>query len=212
MTGNRGFGLLAGAAVAAAACLAPTTAHAQDAGEPVSPTGKAITGGILLGAEVVMIPLGAAGVREWWPYVVFPPLAAAGGAVGGYFLEKSDAPAEASLYMLAGGLGLMIPALVLTLNATAYEPTEDEEEEPLPEGVSDTPQNGDLPPPSAPATPEGPSGRLAPPRGLLDLSPSRVALGLPALAVRPAYTQLEIAQFGVRQVAEYHLPVLAGSF
>src|SRR5436190_17232993 len=101
---------------------------------PVTPTGKGIAGGTLLGAEVVMIPLGIAGVDKWWAYLLGGGLGAAGGAVGGYFVEtkvkSSDgqAVAEPSLHMLAGGLALVIPTVVLTLNATSYKPEVEEGE------------------------------------------------------------------------------------
>ncbi|MCC6527996.1 MAG: hypothetical protein IT373_35445 [Polyangiaceae bacterium] len=228
MAWKRGLSVLGGAAVAGALLLAPAVARAQDTGNPVSPTGKGIAGGILLGAEIVMIPLGAAGVDAWWPYAVFTPLAAAGGGVGGYFIEKAitdaEGTAEAPLYMLAGGIGLVIPALVLTLNATAYNPAEDEyeDEEELPAAPAEpgTPAapNGGVTPagPPPPAAPAGPTGPTAPqgraPRGLFDLAPGRLALGLPPVGLRPAYSEREIFLFGAKQTAELHIPVVAGSF
>src|SRR5438270_12712780 len=100
------------AALGLAAALSwPAQAHAQaTGGSPVTPTGKGIAGGILLGAEIVMIPEGAAGVDKWWAYLLGGVLGGAAGGVGGYFVETKvkaadgTAIAEPSLYMLAGGM------------------------------------------------------------------------------------------------------------
>src|SRR5215468_9590509 len=85
-------------------------ARAQQAPTPhvVTATGKGMVGGGLLGAEVVCITMGAIGVQRAWPYFVFGGVGAVGGVIGGFFVEKA-AVAEPSLYMLAGGLGLVIP-------------------------------------------------------------------------------------------------------
>lgn len=90
----------------------------------ISPNGKGIVGGALLGAEVVTIAESLIGVRVGWAYVVGAIVGAGGGGVGGYFVEKGSSDGKAPMYMLAGGLGLIIPALVLTLNATRFRPEE----------------------------------------------------------------------------------------
>src|SRR5262245_53223895 len=100
-------------AVAALAGVATFAAENEArASGPVSPTGKGIVGGALLGAEVVDLTMGIIGVEKGWPYFVFGALGAAGGGIGGYFVEQ-NAPTEASLYMLAGGMALVIPTLVV---------------------------------------------------------------------------------------------------
>ncbi|MSP23742.1 MAG: hypothetical protein EXR75_00975 [Myxococcales bacterium] len=125
------------ALVGALASLGPAlcgsaVAHAVG---PVGSTGKGITGGALLGAELVILPLGIAGVEPWWAYALGGGLGAAGGAVGGYYAEQT-ATAEPSMYMLAGGLALAIPAVVVMLNATAYQvEVEDGEADVTVEGV-----------------------------------------------------------------------------
>ena len=54
-------GSLGLAAMAASVTLAPSLARADG---PASPTGKGIAGGILLGAEVVMIPIAIGGIED----------------------------------------------------------------------------------------------------------------------------------------------------
>src|SRR5262245_14533432 len=140
----------AGVVAAAAACFAlvfavdPPIARADG---PVTATGKGTVGGALLGGEVVCITMAAAGVARGWPYFVFGPVGAIGGGIGGFFVEKASAP-EPSLYMLAGGLALVIPTLVVSLNATAYKPPETDQ-------VQNEPANNK--PVADPPVPAGPS-------------------------------------------------------
>jgi hypothetical protein len=96
--------------------------------EPATATGKGVAGGIMLGAEVVMMPLGIAGVDKWWAYALGGGLGAAAGGVGGYFVETKVAAAEPSFFLLAGGMALVIPTVVVALNATAYKPDVEEGE------------------------------------------------------------------------------------
>ncbi len=126
------FGRSTVALAAGAALLATLTAAPSARAEgQVSPKGKGIVGGALLGAEVVDLTLAIAGVEKGWPYFMFGALGAAGGGVGGYFVEKAvgtEGPAEAPVFMLAGGLALAIPTVVASLNATSFRPPEVERE------------------------------------------------------------------------------------
>ncbi|MDP9152428.1 MAG: hypothetical protein M3O36_21085, partial [Myxococcota bacterium] len=115
----------------ASALLAPLRDARAD---NVSPTGKGITGGALLGAEVVTITESLVGVRRGWAYAVGAVVGAAGGGVGGYFVEHGNTDGKAPTYMLAGGLALVIPAVVLVLNATRYVPDEKSTEDNSPQG------------------------------------------------------------------------------
>jgi len=206
--------VLAGA-LGAATFLSPADAQAQQADNPsVSPTGKGIAGGALLGAEVVMIPIAIAGVDAWWPYLVFGAVGAGGGAVGGWAVEqatKPDGPAEPSLYMLAGGMALVVPTIVAVLNATAYDPTEEEDEQ------------GDEPGTSVPTEAEGsvqvgaryPSGGPVPMAIVgVDAWSKRkaVGVGIPAVSVQPRYSASEVASYGVAQGTEVSVPIVSGSF
>lgn len=98
----------------------PRTAHAEE----VSPDGKGIAGGALIGAELVVFIEALAGVRSGTAYA----LGAAGGAVaggaGGFGIEKAVDDGRAPVYLLAGGLALVIPALVVALDATRFRPNE----------------------------------------------------------------------------------------
>lgn len=143
-------------ALAAASCSMLFASPAFASG-PVSAKGKGITGGALLGGEAVMLTEAAVGVKPGWAYLVGGVAGAAGGGVGGYFVEKGSS-AKPSLYLLAGGMALIIPTTVAVLSATAYHPPKSytEDHAPAPgEPVAEPPQ-----PSSAPAV--APSSGTAP--------------------------------------------------
>ncbi|MCC7535120.1 MAG: hypothetical protein IT379_02835 [Deltaproteobacteria bacterium] len=122
--------IVAGSVAAAllVADVSPASAQAVSVmGDDLSPTGKGIAGCALLGAETVLLIEAAAGVDAAWAYIVFPLLGAAGGGVGGFFLEDAD-QAELSVASLALGVALVIPTTILVLNATSYDPEGDEDE------------------------------------------------------------------------------------
>jgi len=207
------------AAFAAVLVGASGEASAQTA-VGVNPMGKGTAGGILLGGEVVTITLGAIGVEKGWPYLVFGGVGMVGGGIGGYFVVKatSTAPStgEPSLYMLAGGLGLVIPALVLSLNATAYHPPETERQN---EPVTNEPANGSPKPGATTARPapkhERVSVRSAAPRlplSLFGVYDGKVAVGLPAFEVRPLFQRDELWKFGVSQGSEIRIPIFKTVF
>jgi hypothetical protein len=100
--------------------------------DEVSPHGKGIVGGGLLGADVVTGTMGVIGVHNPWVYVIGGAVGAGGGAVGGYFVENASGDGRAPMYMLAGGLALIIPAVVLTLDATRFRPSDDATEDKAP--------------------------------------------------------------------------------
>ena len=98
----------------------PGTARADD----VKPDGKGIVGGALLGGEIVVFVEAIAGVRSGTAYLLGAGGGMVAGGVGGYFVEQAVSDGRAPAYMLAGGLALIIPALVITLDQTRYLPTE----------------------------------------------------------------------------------------
>lgn len=226
-----------GAAAAAFTMTVATAGEAHAAG-PVTPTGKGIVGGALLGGEVVTITMGAIGVNRGWPYFVFGGLGMVAGGVGGYFVEKATGgttvngvttgqTAEPALYMLAGGMALVIPALVVSLNATAYKPPESDRVDPAGnEPAKDAPKAA--PPMTAPPGGAPPATTTAPrkaPRfrreiaamphlrlSLLDVYGGKLALGVPAVDLRPLYTQQEMFRYGVGQGTEVRLPVFKAMF
>jgi hypothetical protein len=115
------IGAFALAALAAGTTLlgAPNVAQA----ETVKPDGKGIVGGAFLGAEIVVFVEAIAGVRSGTAYLLGAGGGAVAGGVGGYFIEQAVSDGRVPGYMLAGGLALIIPALVVTLDQTRYLPT-----------------------------------------------------------------------------------------
>jgi hypothetical protein len=208
-------------ALAAVVGVTTVTAFQPSArADEVSPTGKGITGGALLGGEVVTITEALAGVRVGWPYYVGGGLGAVGGGVAGYFVEHaSSGNGQGPVYMLAGGLALVIPALVLSLNATRYRPSESatEDRPPAIEPIAD-PGTGKAglvvpvtpaPAPAAPAVP--------PPTSLLDWrlhgqSGDGLYLGIPLPEVRPLYSLREQATYGLPRGSELRFQMLAVTF
>jgi hypothetical protein len=127
----------------------------------VPATGKGIVGGALLGGEVVVIGEAIGGVKSGLAYILGGIAGAGAGAFAGWEAEQNADP-KVSVYMLAGGMALLIPATVAALQATAYEPPADYTEDrpsvgaPIPE----PPQPSMGPPPPvgpAPVTPGVPS-------------------------------------------------------
>ncbi len=229
---NRKSGLLAlsmlmGTSVLTAFGPMSSVARADE----VSPTGKGITGGALLGGEVVTIVEALFHVRPGWAYAVGGGLGAVGGGVGGYFVEKGSSDGQAPVYLLAGGMALIIPALVLSLNATRYQPSEGATEDKPPPGLA--PANPGTPGGSAvtgpgpetmpstpsatpPATPAGtPPAVPGPPLSLIDVDlPGRSGLrmGVPVPQVRQMYSSLEQKTYGLPQRAEVRMPVFSLTF
>ncbi|MDP8999207.1 MAG: hypothetical protein M3O46_03750 [Myxococcota bacterium] len=208
----------------------------------ISPTGKGIVGGALLGAEVVTIGESLIGVRPGWAYVVGAIVGAGGGGVGGYFVEKGSSDGKAPMYMLAGGLGLIIPAFVLTLNATRFRPDEGATEDRAPiapaaepgvpgTSVTGAPSDVVAPPPPPPpettpptrgpqskARPAARSGRgvgrapVPPALSLVDVRGGDLRVGVPIPDVRPVFTVADLRQYGMRDQTELRLPVLHVAF
>jgi MFS family permease len=228
------FAPLAMAAVFGAATLAAPVRDAR--ADEVSSTGKGVTGGALLGAETVTIIEALAGVRTGWAYGVGALAGAIGGGVGGFFVEQASNDGRAPTYMLAGGLALIIPALVLTLNATRYVPEEGASEDRAPiapaaePGVPSGPAAAPLPdvgtpapPPEPPLSPPPPQTQLqkAPARGarvaairasLVDVREGDLRLGVPVPDVVSAFSVREERQYGMASVTELRLPVLHVTF
>ena len=222
------------AATVAGGLLVPGTAKAEE----VSTTGKGIAGGALLGAEVVVITESLVGVRPTWAYLVGGGVGAVGGGVGGFFIERAVSDGHVPVYMLAGGLALIIPGVVLTLNATRYRPTEGAQEDRAPTNtppadpgkvggsavVGAETKPAPTPAPSAPAgttpTPApAPSGGGAAPKApeqaptsMLEFRPDSVRLGVPAPEVRPVFSMQERRQYGMTQATELRLPVVRVTF
>jgi hypothetical protein len=210
---------LAVLATAAAVATSAVVAPARDArADEVASTPKAIVGLGLAGAGVVTITESLIGVKEPWAYIVGAIVGAGGGAVGGYFVDQGSSDGKASMYCLAGGMALVIPALVLTLNATRYQPevgaTEDRPptgptpEPGTPGGTMGEPSSAPVPPPTPPAPPPAP-----PPQSLLDVHEGAFRVGLPLPAIRPLFTVAEQRDYGIKtDGTEVRMPVLHVTF
>ena len=99
-----------------------STAQAQD---KVDADFKGAVGLGLVGAELGAVIPALAGLDATWAYIVFPIIGAGGGAAAGYFAIDNAGHAEASVAVLTAGMALVIPALVVTLWATAYDPDDE---------------------------------------------------------------------------------------
>lgn len=217
------------AALASALALGARPAAATENRTEASKTGKGITGGVLLGAEVVMLGESAFKVKKPVIYIVGGLIGGVGGGVGGYYIEKGASDAKVPMYMLAGGMALIIPTTVAVLSASAYEPPADytQDKGPSDEPVAEPPRAAPTPPPGAspPAAPppqsQAPSKRrhvasaqdaatlylpMMPP-ALVGMSGSSLTLGVPAVMVGDVYTRTEVQQFGVKQATEVRVPV-----
>jgi hypothetical protein len=212
----------------AAAVLGFVTYASNAAADEVSPNGKGTVGGALLGGEVVVIVEAIAGVHKTWAYGVGAAVGAVGGGIGGYFIEQGSSDGRIPVAMLAGGMALVIPALVLTLNATRYMPdetaTEDKAPTNQPAANPGTPGGssvegvpGAAPPPSGGSGAPAPSAPPPPPQSLLDLqlldrTVPTVRLGVPAPRVMPMWSPKEEKEYGFRQGTEVRMPVVGVTF
>jgi hypothetical protein len=192
--------------------------------DDVPPTGKGIAGGALLGGEVVTITEALFHARPGWAYALGGGLGAAGGGVGGYFVEQASSNGDVAVALLAGGMALIIPALVLSLNATRYQPSESATEDNPPPGLelanpgtpggsAVTGPGGSLAPPAAP--PPAPAAVPGPPLSLLDVDlagQSGLRLGVPVPQVRQMYSSLEQKTYGLPQGPEVRMPVFHLTF
>jgi hypothetical protein len=109
--------------------LVCSSVQAQEAyRQPVPADFKGAVGLGLVGAELGAVIPALAGLDATWAYIVFPVVGAAGGAVAGYFAIDNTGHAQLSVAALTLGMALVIPALVITLSLTAYDPQGDTDE------------------------------------------------------------------------------------
>lgn len=106
-----------GAALLLGACFATTPAHAQV--DRVQAGHKGMIGLGLVGAELGFYVPTAFGLTETWSLITFPVVGAAGGAVGGFYLDRAGSRA-ASVSALVVGLALAVPTVILTVGNTRY--------------------------------------------------------------------------------------------
>ena len=104
------------------------SAQAVPAPDQINTGFKGVIGLGLFGAELGFAIPALAGLDETWAFIVFPIAGAGIGATVGYFaLETGTAElAEVNVAVLALGMALIIPTMVITLSATAYDPDDEE--------------------------------------------------------------------------------------
>ena len=220
MHGKKKLAGLALAALVAGVVSVPRTAHA----EPVTPTAKGAVGGGLLGAEIVTFGEALVGVHKTVWYLIGAGVGAAGGAVGGYFIEQAVDDGRVPAYILAGGLAALIPAVVVALDATRYMPNEGaREDKPVVSPPSDPgkpggssvvgaePTTTPAPTPTPPAPGQG-GGATPPtqaPQSLLDFNEGSFRMGVPLPQVRALVGSAERARMGVdNRGSELRFPVV----
>jgi len=212
----RSIGKLVAVVAVASLCTtaAATVTTEAKAETEVKATGKGIAGGALLGGELGFLTLSAFGARSSWMYYTIPTALAIGGGVGGYFIEKGGTP-NVPMYMLAGGMALLIPTIVVTLSANSYSA---QSEDSTPSDAAPTVKaeggggaGGKTEPAGGPAKHKV-EGRKALPMALLNLDSNSVGIGVPLVHLRPAFTTEEVAIYGLKQRYEVHAPVVALTF
>jgi len=198
----------------------PAKAEAQATPTQVGSTFKGVIGLGMVGAEVGFIVPAVAGLNETWAFIVFPVIGAAGGAVGGYFaLESGCAAGQAcvpiSVAILSFAMAMVIPTMVITLAATAYDPEDEGTVLPEQEGGAEALDEGDVGGDAAtPIDTEEPPpvDTAAPATGLLRWSNDGLALGVPALELTLSQTAQESMRYGGQGQAEVHVPLFSGAF
>jgi len=114
------------------ATLLALSAGAGEAHADSKNRAKGITGGVLMGSEVVLITEAALGVEPAWLYVVGGIAGAGGGGVAGYYIGGSVSPKPSS-FLLAGSIALIIPALIAVVSATQFQPPDTYKQDTSPE-------------------------------------------------------------------------------
>jgi hypothetical protein len=104
------------AAAAALLALGGGAVRAEEA-----PNGHGVVGGALVGAELTLIGEAIFEVEPAWAYFVGAALGAVAGGYAGSIVEQR-AEREASLILLAAGVGLVIPTAVWVGNARQPRP------------------------------------------------------------------------------------------
>jgi hypothetical protein len=205
------------------AALLVLTQNAPAHADEINPTPKGIVGTGLLGGEVVMLGEAAFGVKAGWAYIIGGIVGAGGGALAGHYIETGADP-KVSVYLLAGGMALIIPTTVAVLQATSYTPPEDYTEDKPASGapVPEPPRPAPGAPPGGASIPARTSplvlhyhwqpAKLTLPIGLLDLDEGAFKVAMPAVEIRPVYQLDEMQKYGLEQKHELRVPVFSATF
>jgi hypothetical protein len=223
-------------AAAATLTIASSASYAHAVGDAAaSPTRfhKGIVGGALLGGEAVTLVEAVVGVRSPWAYVVGGAVGAAGGGIAGHFVERDATSARGPMFMLAGGVTLVIPTIVAILSRTAYRPPANyvQDRAPADEPVAEPPQPAPpgsyVPAPSSRLAPKKPSRHVrhvespeqrlvlrepVMPPSLVDFNRGLVSLSVPTVELREVYSRQDLLQMGLKQATEVRIPVVNFTF
>ena len=204
------------AATLVASVASPTTANAQETDE-ITSTFQGTVGLGIIGAEIGLVIPAAAGMRDVWPYIVFPLIGAGAGAVAGQFLIDQNDLIEVGAATIVAGLALIIPTVVIVVAALMYDP-DDEGAVRLDEEGEDTrfvePDSEDL----APIEEDFSYEDVNTPRfattglGAVQLNEGNFQLSAPSIAVSQSFSLQEQALYRAPEITSYHLGVVSGSF
>lgn len=201
--------------------FAPSGAFAQDpVPQEVTSSPKGLIGLGLIGAELGLVIPAAAGLDDTWALVTFPLIGAAGGAIAGHFLIDNNEKPKIGVAMLVTGLALVVPALVLTLSLTAYDPDDEDDggtdgDEAAADEPSDEEEGTVSEPPTEVETETAAVHQARVARaggGLLRIGEAGVLVGVPNIELVPTFTQEELSRFGGNQANELRLAVFSGAF
>ncbi len=104
------------------------TAYAAEGATQVEAGHKGLFGVGLLGAEIGLAVPALAGLDQTWALIVFPVVGAAGGAVGGHYAFDRPNRRVGAVAMLSLGIAMIVPTIVITKAALAFDPDEDDVE------------------------------------------------------------------------------------
>jgi hypothetical protein len=177
-------------------------------------------------------------VEPTWAYIVGGVAGGAAGGVGGYFVEQNTDARAPMLMLAAGlafAIPTVVAVLSATAYEPPADYLQDRApaDEPLAEPPAPTegaappaaaPPPAETPPATQPVAPPpaaepAPTGRRQlrsprrlslklPPPALLGFRESRLALGVPNIELRHAYTRTERMIFNAPDVTEWRIPVL----
>ncbi|MEM6961949.1 MAG: hypothetical protein AAF355_10800 [Myxococcota bacterium] len=181
--------------------------------EEVEATPKGTIGLAMIGAEVGLAVPALAGLDQPWALTLFPILGGAGGALGGYYGIDNNDSEGAAVAVLAIGFALLVPTVIITIGAIAYDPDDER---------SDT--SSSSPSGAQPGDPDYYSKlrRLQRERvrrdrlaragsGLVRFSEEGILLGPPGFEVQPIYSMAETQRYGVGGNA-VQFSLLTGAF
>jgi len=198
--------------------LVASVARAQTSGSPqVGASPKGTIGLGLVGAELGLVLPAVAGLDDTWALVVFPLIGGAGGAVAGHFLLDGG-NRTFSIGALALGFALIVPSIVITLSATAYDP---EDEGGVDggsidgEGGADTGGGDGETSVEVDTSPQASVRRRRLARagvGLFRLSEDGLMFGVPGFSVLPTNSRTELSFMRSNEGTEVRFSLLSGVF